>query len=50
MGLKQAFVITSGDMDLLPMMLDAGSRFRKPSDATDMQEMVAAEGMQPLFT
>jgi predicted aldo/keto reductase-like oxidoreductase len=50
MGLKHVFVITSGDMDLLPMMLEAGSQFRRPSDDSDMQEMAAAEDMQPLFT
>jgi aryl-alcohol dehydrogenase-like predicted oxidoreductase len=44
------FLNTVGDMQLLPMVLDAASRFQGtgPSDE-EMQEMVARLGMQPLF-
>jgi aryl-alcohol dehydrogenase-like predicted oxidoreductase len=47
---KDAFLITSGDMDLLPMIADAGSRYRRgPSDG-EMEQMVADQDMMPLFT
>jgi aryl-alcohol dehydrogenase-like predicted oxidoreductase len=46
------FLNTVGDIHLLPKVLDAASRFHEgapgPSEA-DMKEMVAKNGMQPLF-
>ena len=45
------FLNTVGDIDLLPKVLDAASRYQdnsKPSDA-DMDALVARLGMQPLF-
>jgi len=45
------FVVTASDVRLLPMILDAASRFtteQAPSEA-DMQDLVARLQMQPLF-
>jgi aryl-alcohol dehydrogenase-like predicted oxidoreductase len=43
------FLNTVGDIDVLPRVLEAASRFQAaPSDA-DMQAMVAQQGMTPLF-
>ena len=47
---KDVFLITSGDMDLLPMILDAGNRFRSAPSDEEMGQMVADQDMQPLFT
>jgi hypothetical protein len=49
LGRPDVFLNTAGDVNLLPKILDAASRFQAaPSDA-EMQEMVAARGMAPLF-
>jgi predicted aldo/keto reductase-like oxidoreductase len=50
LGRRDVFLITSGDMDLLPMILDAGSRYRTAPSGDEMGQMVADLGMQPLFT
>ncbi len=45
------FLITSGDIHLLPKVLDAANRFQAETVPTDdeMQTMVARLGMEPLF-
>jgi aryl-alcohol dehydrogenase-like predicted oxidoreductase len=49
MGRPGIFVITAGDVNLLPKILDAGERFSSaPSDA-DMQAMINRLQMEPLF-
>jgi aryl-alcohol dehydrogenase-like predicted oxidoreductase len=49
LGYPDSFVITAGDMRLLPKMLEAASRFRaRPSDAK-MAAMAAELEMQPIF-
>jgi aryl-alcohol dehydrogenase-like predicted oxidoreductase len=49
MGEPGIFVISSGDVQLLPKILDAAERFAsRPSDA-DMQSMVQRLAMEPLF-
>ena len=47
---KDVFVITAGDMELAPLILDAGSRFQQPPSDDDMEQMAVDLGMQPLFT
>ncbi len=50
-GLSQAgkFINTAGDIRVLPMMLDAASRYEgAPSDA-EMQELVRAQDAEPLW-
>ena len=50
LGLAETFMITAGDMDLLPMVLDAASRFEvRPSDA-EMSAMVEDLEIQPIFS
>jgi aryl-alcohol dehydrogenase-like predicted oxidoreductase len=50
LGRDGIFVISSGDVNLLPKILDAAERHgdRRPSDA-DMQQMVERLEMEPLF-
>jgi hypothetical protein len=49
LGRDGIFVITAGDLNLLPKVLDAAERFeRRPSD-TDMQALVERLHMEPLF-
>jgi aryl-alcohol dehydrogenase-like predicted oxidoreductase len=49
LGRDGIFVISSGDVNLLPKILDAAERFGdRPSDA-DMQRMVERLQMEPLF-
>ena len=49
LGEPGIFVISSGDVSLLPKMLDAAERYaNRPSDA-DMQQMVQRLEMVPLF-
>lgn len=45
----QVFLNTSGDIHLLPRILDAASRFREAPSDDEMEAMVARLGMQPLF-
>jgi aryl-alcohol dehydrogenase-like predicted oxidoreductase len=50
MGLNDSFVITAGDIGILPQMLEAASRFvEDPSDA-EMDALVERIGVQPIFT
>ena len=50
LGYPDVFVITAGDMQLLPKMLDAASRFEtRPSDA-EMAAFVEKLALQPIFT
>lgn len=49
LGRPGNFLNTVGDITVLPMVLDAASRFReRPSDA-EMQEIVARQAMEPMF-
>jgi aryl-alcohol dehydrogenase-like predicted oxidoreductase len=43
------FLNTVGDINLLPRVLDAASRYQSPVPETAMQEMVARLNPQPLF-
>lgn len=49
LGRPGVFLNTVGDVDVLPRVLDAASRFQsRPSDA-EMQAMVSRQQMTPLF-
>lgn len=49
MGLQGSFVITAGDMQVVPRMLQSAERFqRRPSDA-EMQLLVNEHGIQQVF-
>src|SRR3954470_2911018 len=49
LGRPEAFLLTTGDVEILPRLLDAVERFeRRPSDE-QMAELVARQGVAPLF-
>lgn len=49
LGRPQAFLLTSGDVEILPRLLDAAERFeRRPSDE-EMAELAARRDIAPLF-
>jgi hypothetical protein len=50
LGDDRVFLITAGDVDLLPRVLDAASRFDERPSTEDMEALVADQGMEPLFT
>jgi aryl-alcohol dehydrogenase-like predicted oxidoreductase len=50
LGDSRVFLITAGDVDLLPRMLEAASRLDEPPSAEEMQALVEAKDMEPLFT
>ena len=43
------FLNTAGDIHLLPLVLDAASRFTRKPTSTVMERMVGAETLAPLF-
>jgi diketogulonate reductase-like aldo/keto reductase len=49
LGLKDSFLITAGDMELLPKVLDAAKRFQKRPSDVEMRAMVDKFDMQPIF-
>jgi hypothetical protein len=49
LGRPEAFLLTTGDVEILPRLLDAAERFeRRPSDE-DMAALVASRDLTPLF-
>ena len=49
LGRPEAFLLTTGDVEILPRLLDAVARFeRRPSDE-QMAELVARRELAPLF-
>jgi len=49
MGRPGIFVNTVGDVDLLPLVLDAAKRFHEPPDADAMEALVTRSHIEPLF-
>jgi aryl-alcohol dehydrogenase-like predicted oxidoreductase len=49
LGFQDSFLITAGDMQLLPKMLDAAKRFEKRPSDTEMTAIVDKFGIQPIF-
>ncbi len=49
MGKPGLFLITTGDMQVLPAFLAAAAEFKKSPPDEDMAKVVAEQGMQPLF-
>jgi aryl-alcohol dehydrogenase-like predicted oxidoreductase len=49
MGKSGQFLITSGDMQVLPDFLAAVADYQKPPSDEAMEALVAQQGMQPLF-
>jgi aryl-alcohol dehydrogenase-like predicted oxidoreductase len=50
LGDSRVFLITAGDIDLLPRVLEAASHFDERPSAEEMQALVEAKQMEPLFT
>jgi aryl-alcohol dehydrogenase-like predicted oxidoreductase len=49
MGRKEVFVNTVGDVDLLPLVLDAASRFREAPPDSAMDDLLRRTHSEPLF-
>jgi len=49
LGRPGIFLNTAGDIDLLPKILDAASRFAAAPGDGEMAAMMAKQGMTPLF-
>jgi aryl-alcohol dehydrogenase-like predicted oxidoreductase len=49
LGREGIFVITTGDVNILPLFLDAAERFETPASDAAMQAMVERAAMEPLF-
>ncbi|MGH7765268.1 MAG: aldo/keto reductase [Candidatus Dormibacteraceae bacterium] len=49
MGREGVFVNSVGDLDLLPLVLDAANRFRDRPDDGEMQTLLARSHAEPLF-
>jgi len=49
MGRPGNFVISTGDIYLLPSLLEAAERFSEPPEDDEMAELVARLEMEPLF-
>ena len=50
LGFLDSFLITAGDMQLLPRILDAANRFEKRPSEMEMSAIVDAFDMQPIFS
>jgi aryl-alcohol dehydrogenase-like predicted oxidoreductase len=49
LGREGIFVITTGDVNILPLYLDAAERFETPVPDSEMQALVDRAAMEPLF-
>jgi aryl-alcohol dehydrogenase-like predicted oxidoreductase len=50
LGLEGSFVITAGDMEILPKMLDAAERFEERPSDPEMETLGGAYDIQPIFS
>ena len=50
LGLLDSFLITAGDMQLLPKILAAANRFKKQPSDIEMGAMVNEFDIQPIFS
>jgi hypothetical protein len=50
MGDPEVFVITAGDMQILPKMLDAAERYEARPPDGEMDVLIEAMGIQPIFS
>ena len=49
LGRPDIFLNTAGDIDVLPRILDAASRFEAVPNDDEMRELVANQGMATIF-
>jgi diketogulonate reductase-like aldo/keto reductase len=50
MGLPDSFLITAGDLQVLPKVLDAASRFDKRPSDREMRNLIEKYAMEPIFS
>jgi len=50
LGLENSFVVSVGDLELLPRVLDAASRYRNKPSENEMNEMVTDLGVQSIWS
>jgi hypothetical protein len=50
LGLEKNFLITAGDMQILPKILDAAKRFEKKPTDQEMDELVKEYSVQQIFS
>ena len=50
LGLPESFLITAGDMGILPKMLAAASRYQKRPSAAEMKAIMDEFDIQPIFS
>jgi aryl-alcohol dehydrogenase-like predicted oxidoreductase len=50
MGAPEVFVITAGDMQILPKMLDAAERYQARPTDEEMDKLIEAMDIQPIFS
>ncbi len=50
LGNEQAFLLTTGDVDILPKLLDAAERFQERPTDDEMRNLTEQRGLAPLFT
>ena len=49
LGRPGIFLISAGDVDLLPRVLDAAERFERAPDEAEMRRLVERADLEPLF-
>jgi aryl-alcohol dehydrogenase-like predicted oxidoreductase len=49
LGRPEAFLLTTGDVEILPLLLDAAERFERPPSDEQMAEFAARQEAAPLF-
>jgi aryl-alcohol dehydrogenase-like predicted oxidoreductase len=50
LGLRDSFVITAGDIQLLPKMLQAAYRYEKPPSDAEMKKLIDKYDVHPIFS
>jgi hypothetical protein len=50
LGNEQAFLLTTGDVNVLPKLLDAAERYSERPGDEQMARLVEERGLAPLFT
>src|SRR3954471_3704697 len=50
LGNEQAFLLTTGDVNILPRLLDAAERFQERPTDDEMRNLTEERGLAPLFT
>lgn len=50
LGIPEVFVVSTGDLTVLPHILSAAAEFEGRPKEAEMQDLVREQGMEPLFT